>query len=72
MMNIKTGFGSEVHKGKKVRFVLHSRFGKVTNLDTTSPDFPFLVIPACMGIRTRISLDHLHQTEEQVTCGKCA
>lgn len=66
-MNIRTGFGSEVHKAKQVPFVIHSRFGKLSSKNDGSPIF----IPACSGIRTSLSLDHLNLTDEPVTCQKC-
>ena len=66
-MNIKTGFGKEVHKAKQVPFIIHSRFGKLTQQNDGSPIF----IPKCSGIRVRVSLDHLHLTNEPATCEKC-
>lgn len=66
-MNIKTGFGKEVHKAKRVPFVIHKLFGKITEKEAGSPIF----IPKCSGFRIRVSLDHLHRTSERVTCSKC-
>lgn len=67
--NIGTGFGSKIHRSKRVAFVIHPLYGKIVS----RPENP-LVIPKCIGIRIsrHLSLDHLYQTDEPVTCEKCS
>lgn len=65
--NVKTAFGSEVHRGKRVPFVIHPRFGKL--LPPEGADS--ILIPACSGVRIRVQVDALYATQEAVTCSKC-